>query len=264
MLSVPARAGKFPAMLVLPGAGVRPYFPDTALARKGVLHLRLGIHGIPVDRDSLLYNELRATALARYWATGIESRDSYYYRRVFAGVVRAGDFIFSLPRFDGTNYVVQGGSQGGGLAVVAGALDRRVKAVAVIHPAMADHFAYLAGQPGGWPHVFADTVGMRAMPEKMETLRYYDVVNFARLLRVPGFYTWGYNDVTVPPTSMYAAYNLVAAPKEVFLVPEVGHFTTREQDDRVRAWVLGKLGVTPPAGAPLIQPGSGATAASYH
>jgi len=264
MLSVPARAGKFPAMLVLPGAGVRPYFPDTALARKGVIHLRLGIHGIPVDRDSLLYNELRATALARYWATGIESRDSYYYRRVFAGVVRAGDFIFSLPRFDGTNYVVQGGSQGGGLAVVAGALDTRVKAVAVIHPAMADHFAYLAGQPGGWPHVFADTVGMRAMPEKMETLRYYDVVNFARLLRVPGFYTWGYNDVTVPPTSMYAAYNLVAAPKELFLAPEVGHFTTREQDDRVRAWVLGKLGATPPAGASLIQPGAGATAASYH
>ncbi|MBA3405245.1 MAG: acetylxylan esterase [Gemmatimonadaceae bacterium] len=243
MLSVPTRAGKFPALLSVPGAGVRPYFPDTALARRGIIHLRLGIHGIPVDRDSLLYTELRATALFRYWSFGSESRDTYYYKRVFTGVVRAGDFIFSLPQFDGSNYVVQGGSQGGGLAVVAGTLDKRVKAVSVIHPAMADHLAYLAGRPGGWPHFFADTVGMRAIPEKMETLRYYDVVNFARLLRVPGIYTWGYNDTTVPPTSMYAAYNLVVAPKELLIAPDVGHFTNDAQDEHVRAWVLGKLGV---------------------
>ena len=243
ILSVPARTGKFPAMLVVPGAGVRPYFPDTAMARRGVIHLRIGIHGIPVDRDSLLYNELRATALFRYWSFGIESRDSYYYKRVFAGVVRAGDFIFSLPQFDGVNYVVQGGSQVGGLAIVAGALDKRVRAVAVAYPAMSDHFGYLNGRPGGWPHIFADTVGMRAMPEKIETLRYYDVVNFARLLRVPGFFTWGYNDSTVPPTSMYAAYNLITAPKEEFVVPATGHYTVDAQDERMRAWVLGKLGV---------------------
>ena len=37
-------------------------------------------------------------------------------------MVRAGDFIFGLPQFDGSNYVVQGGSQGGGLAIIAGAL----------------------------------------------------------------------------------------------------------------------------------------------
>lgn len=244
MLSIPTRAGRFPAVLGLPGAGVRPYFPDTALARRGVIHLRLGIHGIPVDRDSLLYNELRATALARYWMYGIESRDTYYYKRVYAGVVRAGDFIFSLPQFDGTNYAVQGGSQGGGLTIVAGVLDKRVRAIASMHPALADHFAYLAGKPGGWPHFFADTAGMRAMPEKMETLRYYDIVNFARLLRVPGIYTWGYNDNTVPPTSVYAMFNLITAPKESFIVPEVGHFTVPAQDDRVRAWVLGKLGVS--------------------
>ena len=245
MLSVPARPGKYPAALSVPGAGVRPYFPDTALARRGVIHLRMGIHGIPVDRDSLIYNELRATALFRYWSFGIESRDTYYYKRVFAGVVRAGDFIFSLPQFDGVNYVVQGGSQGGALAIVAGVLDKRVKGITVVHPAMSDHFGYLQGRAGGWPNVFADTAGMRAIPEKMETLRYYDVVNFARLLRVPGFYTWGYNDLTVSPTSMYAAYNLISAPKQVFVAPETGHFTVKAQDERVRAWLLEKLRVVP-------------------
>ena len=79
MLSVPTKPGKYPAMLVVPGAGVRPYFPSVATARQGVVHLAIGIHGIPVDRDSLLYNELRATALQNYMRAGIEDRDLYYY-----------------------------------------------------------------------------------------------------------------------------------------------------------------------------------------
>lgn len=246
MLSVPTKPGKYPAMLVVPGAGVRPYFPGVATARKGVIHLTIGIHGIPVDRDSLVYNELRATALQTYWTYGVEDRDLYFYKRVYVGVVRAGDFIASLPQFDGTNYVVQGGSQGGGLSIVAAVLDPRVRAIAVTHPAMADHFGYLKGQPGGWPHIFVDTTGMRALPEKMETLRYYDVVNFARLLTVPGIYTWGFNDNTVPPTSSYVAYNVITAPKEMFLVPETGHNRIPYQVERMDKWLLEKLGVPAP------------------
>ena len=243
MLSVPTRPGKYPAILVVPGAGVRPYFPSIATARRGVIHLAIGIHGIPVDRDSLLYNELRATALEHYRRAGIEDRDSYYFKRVFVGVVRAGDFIFSLPQFDGENYVVQGGSQGGGLAIVAAALDPRVRAIASSYPAMADHSGYLHGRTGGWPHIFADTVGMKAKEEKIETLRYYDVVNFARLLRVPGIYAWGFNDRVVPPTSVFAAYNVITAPKETVIVPETEHFRVPAQIERMDAWLFERLGV---------------------
>jgi len=42
---------------------------------------------------------------------------------------------------------------------------------------------------------------------------------------------------------MYAAYNLISAPKEVFVAPETGHFTVKAQDERVRAWLLDKLGL---------------------
>jgi cephalosporin-C deacetylase-like acetyl esterase len=243
MLAVPTKPGKYPAVLSVPGAGVRPYFPDIGMARRGVIRLSIGIHGIPVDRDSLLYNELRATALQRYNSYGMESRDTYYYKRVFAGVVRAGDFIYGLPQFDGKNYLVQGSSQGGGLAIVAGALDERVKGIVVAYPAMADHLSYLEGRTGGWPHHFVDTVGMRAIPEKVETLRYYDVVNFARLLRVPGFYSWGYNDNVVPPSSSYAAFNLITAPKEVLIVPETEHYKSPAQVARERDWMLERLGI---------------------
>jgi cephalosporin-C deacetylase len=246
VLSIPSRPGKFPAVLTVPGAGVRPYFPNVDMARRGVIHLAIGIHGIPVDRDSLLYNELRATALQSYNVAGVEDRDSYYYKRVYVGVVRAGDFLFSLPQFDGINYAVEGGSQGGGLSIVAGALDSRVKAIASSYAAMSDHFGYLSGRAGGWPHIFQDTTRVRALAEKKVTLQYYDVVNFARRLRVPGIYGWGYNDNTTPPTSVHASYNVITAPKQAIVVPETGHFRTAAQRSRMDEWLLERLGVTNP------------------
>ncbi len=246
MLSVPARPGKYPATLVVPGAGVRPYFPSIATARRGIIHLAIGIHGIPADHDSLIYTELRATALRQYWSYGAEDRDLYYYKRVYVGVVRAGDFLLSHPQWDGVNYVVQGGSQGGGLAIVAGVLDPRVKAIAASYPAMSDQFGYFSGHAGGWPHMFADTTRIRALAEKKETIRYYDVINFARVLRVPGMYAWGFNDVTVPPTSSYATFNTISAPKESIIAPEAGHARTPAQVSAMDAWILKRLGVERP------------------
>lgn len=243
ILSLPKGAGPFPAMLVVPGAGVRPYFPSHEWARRGVIHLAIGIHGIPVDRDSLLYNELRATALQNYNTAQLEDRERYYYRRVFIGVVRAGDFIHSLPQFDGKTYVVRGGSQGGGLAIVTATLDPRVTAIASGYPAMSDHLAYLHGKVGGWPHIFADAAAVKAKAEKIETLRYYDVVNFARLLRVPSYFLWGYNDPVVPPRSMYAAYNVITAPKSVDVYPPAVHAASREQREREEAWLAERLRV---------------------
>jgi len=246
MLAMPTKPGKYPVMLVVPGAGVRPYFPGVSTAKRGVIRLDIGIHGIPVDRDSLLYNELRATALQQYYLWGAEDRDKYYYNRVIVAVLRAGDFLFSLPQADSAHYVVQGGSQGGGLSIIAGALDPRVKAIGVVHPAMSDQFGYFQGHTGGWPHMFQDTLHVSALKEKKETIRYYDVINFARLLKVPGFYTWGFNDNTVPPTSSFATYNTVTAPKQKKLYPETGHFLVPPQRNALDAFLYDALGVTAP------------------
>ena len=244
ILSMPKGDGPFPALLIVPGAGVRPYFPSYDWARRGVITLSIGIHGIPVDRDSLFYNELRATALQNYNTAQLEDRDRYYYKRVFVATVRAGDFIFSLPQFDKKTYAVRGGSQGGGLSIVAAALDPRIIAFASAYPALSDHFGYAKGPVGGWPHILADTL-IKAKAEKMTTLPYYDVVNFARLVRVPGFFSWGFNDPVVPPHSMYAAYNVITSPKQLMVHPPAVHGATAEQRRAEEAWLSRMLGVRP-------------------
>ncbi len=78
-------------------------------------------------------------------------------------------------------------------------------------------------------------------PEKSKHLGYYDVVNFARRVKVPGYYTWGFNDITCPPTSMYSAYNVITAPKELHIFQETGHWTFPEQTEELNNWLVNKL-----------------------
>lgn len=243
VLCEPKAPGKYPAVLSVPGAGVRPYRGLAALAAKGVITLQVGIHGIPVTMDQSVYDSLGAGALAGYNTFGLDSRDRYYYRRVYLGCVRANDFLVSHPKWDGAHLAVTGGSQGGALSIVTAALDPRVKGLAAYYPALADVTGYLHGRAGGWPHMFRATEGPLAhrSQDKIETSRYYDVVNFARRVKVPGLYSWGFNDETCPPTSMYSAYNVIPGQKKLMLALETGHNNVPEQVAEVEAWLLAFL-----------------------
>lgn len=230
---------KFPALLSVPGAGVRPYTGQIALAERGIITLQIGIHGIPVNLDQRVYDNLAAGALNRYNIAGNDNKDTYYYKRVFLGAVRANDFLVSLPQFDGKNLGVIGGSQGGALAISTAALDSRVKALVASYPALSDLTGYIYGRAGGWHHIFRSKENQTK--EKIETSKYYDTVNFARRLKIPGIYSWGFNDETCPPTSTYSAYNVISAPKTLLLGLEMGHANSVEQTEKLNLWIEQKL-----------------------
>jgi len=242
ILSRPRRPGRYPALLRVPGAGARPYAGETALAEKGVITLEIGIHGVPVDMERSVYSDMMAACLRGYWYYNLDDRDHYYYKRVYLGCVRAVDYLFSLPEFDGENLAVTGGSQGGALSIVTAGLDSRVKWLAPFYPALCDLTGYLHDRAGGWPHMFSPAnASFNDKKDKIATSRYYDVANFARFVRQPGFYSWGFNDTVCPPTSMYAAYNVIRAPKQLFPVPDTGHWAYPEQRKRANDWLLKKL-----------------------
>lgn len=242
ILCVPKKVGKYPAILQVPGAGIRPYQPDPELMDKDLIVLSIGIHGIPVNLDPSVYRDLENGPLKGYFFFNNNHRDRYYYKRVYAGCVRAVDFIINLPAFDGVNLGVSGNSQGGALSIVTAALDARVKCIGVIHPALCDLTGYLHGRAGGWPHVFSPSSAWYSdQPEVRTAMSYYDVVNFARQLKQPGWYTWGFNDESCPPTSMHAAYNAISASKQLALYPETGHWFYPEQRTRMNAWLLENL-----------------------
>jgi cephalosporin-C deacetylase len=238
MLAMPKKSGKYPAILKVPGAGIRPYAGDSRTVALGFIVLEIGIHGIPVILDPQVYADLNGAALANYNTIRMNDRNTHYYKRVYTGCVRAVDFIYTLPEFNGTDVAVTGGSQGGALTIVTAGLDNRIKYMAALYPALCDHTGYLNKRAGGWPHYFRTT---EPKPEELETLGYYDVVNFARRVKIPGYYTWGFNDLTCPPTSMYSAYNVITAPKELHIFQETGHWTFPEESEELNNWLLKKL-----------------------
>lgn len=228
ILTVPNGGDTYPAVLSLPGAGVRKYEGNTYNATKyNVITLEIGVHGIPIDQDDKIYKALSAGPLYKCQIIGLENRDRYYYKRVYLGCVRAIDFLASLPEFDGRNMIVQGGSQGGALSIVTAALNPKVTALVSFFPALCN----MTG--GGWPHFDFTEVS----DDYKNTSYYYDVVNFASMLRVPGYYSFGYNDVTCVPSSVYSAMNKISAPKEYFIIAEAGHRSFWEQNIRCWQWI---------------------------
>lgn len=242
ILSIPKKEGKYPAILHLPGAGIRPYNGDTDTAEKGFITLQIGIHGIPLNLEPEFYNSLAGGALYQHTQLNTNSRDHFYYKRVYIGCIRANDFIYNLPQFDGRNLAVMGGSQGGALAMATAALDPRVRWMGVLYPSFSDITGSLHGRAGGSPYfLMNDSGAMEPKEGVVEALAYFDVVNFAKRLKIPGYYTWGFNDESCPPTAMYAAYNSIPSKKELHLFPHMGHWYSGAHRDTVLAWLVKNL-----------------------
>lgn len=242
-LCKPKKAGKYPVIFSPPGAGIKPFAPNTSLADQGFISFTTEIHGLSPMLDASTYRSISA-GFGDYWLHNLNNRDAYYYKKVYLGCFRAIDYLCSLPEFDGTNIAVTGGSQGGALAIVTAALHPRVKCVVSFYPALCDITGYLHNRAGGWPHMLnASNAPLVNRPDNLNTIRYYDVVNFARQLKVPGFYSWGYNDNTCPPTSVYAAVNTITAPKTIRITPVSAHWRFEETNRESISWIKETLGL---------------------
>ncbi|HAT61636.1 MAG TPA: acetylxylan esterase [Prevotella sp.] len=239
ILSIPTHSGKYPALLRVPGAGVRPYQGDTYTAPGKAIVLEIGIHGIPVTMDQKVYDDLLNGALRSYSYTNLEDPDQNYYKRVVVGAVRGVDYISSLPEWDGKIIGVTGASQGGFLSLAVAALDKRITFLAAVHDAMCDYESELKGVAGGWPHYFL--YDKDPTQQKINAVRYYDGDNFARRCHVPAWFSFGYNDETVPPTSSYGVYNIYPGPKTLSVYQQTGHYWYQEQWDEWQAWLFSKL-----------------------
>ncbi|MYY05349.1 MULTISPECIES: acetylxylan esterase [unclassified Streptomyces] len=160
-----------------------------------------------------------------FMTNGILDPETYFYRRVFTDAVRAVEAARSHPSVDPARIVVNGASQGGGIAQAVAALSPHVKAAFVDVPFLTHYrraveitdkdpyqeiVRFLATQHGAQEQVF-------------RTLSYFDGVSFAARATVPALYSVALMDPICPPSTVFAAYNHWAGPKEIEVYPWNGH-----------------------------------------
>ena len=156
---------------------------------------------------------------------------------MYLGCARAIDFLAQLDFVDEKHIGVTGGSQGGALSITTAYLNPKVKCLAAFYPAMCDLTGYLYDQGNAWPYIFKNK--KLATPERLNTVQYYDVVNFARGLKTEKvFISFGYNDLVVCPTSIQGVYNEIKVPKELMVVPQSRHYIYPEQAEMRSKWMM--------------------------
>ncbi len=236
-----------PAVICPPGAGIKTIkepLRHRYYGEGGCIRIEMEIHGLDprlpkstFDDISRAYNNGNDNGYLSY---GIDNRNRFYMKDVYLALVRMIDFATTLDEWDGKNIIMQGGSQGGALSIVAAGLDKRVTQCVVNHPALSDMAGYYEkNRTGGYPHFKKETGTLT--PETIKTLAYFDVVNFARHVECPVFMTWGYNDITCPPTTSYAVWNTLKCEKEPLITPINEHWTSDATEYSQYQWIMKHL-----------------------
>ncbi len=219
-LSVPKVNEPMAAVLQVPAYGSAPgnAQPVPWIAENlGAIILNISIHNAPPDQQDP----------NAYQPNDPSIREKNYYRYAFMAAVRAIDYIFTRPDFDGKELAVYGISQGGGLALCTAGLDQRVKLLVDIVPALCRHDGQRYGRPSGHPFYIATSRFTVGTPEHeyatTEATKYYDAVNFAKRFTGPSLSMFGYLDQTCPAETGFTANNQLLNSKMIIHQRDKGH-----------------------------------------
>ena len=170
---------------------------------------------------------------AGFMTRGIQSRETYYYRRVFVDAVRAIEATRSLDVVDARRVAVVGASQGGGIALAAAGLVPNIAAVVAHVPFLCD-FPRATVITDNDPYKEIGrylSVHRHASSRTHETLSYFDGVNFARRGIAPALLSTGLMDPICPPSTVFAAYNSYGGPKDITVWQYNAHDGGGVEDD---------------------------------
>jgi len=230
-----ARNGRLPCVVAYTGYGggrgrpVEWLFPPTAGHAQFVMDIRgQGSSWRSGDTPDLEAGSGGMAATGQYpgfVTRGATDPESYFYRRLMTDAVRAIEAAKAHPLVDPARVAVEGGSQGGGLSLaVAGLVPDLLLNMADV-PFMC-HWRRATEITDSDPyHEIVRYLKIhRDQTERVfRTLSYFDGVNFAARATAPAVFSVGLMDVTCPPSTVFAAYNHYAGPKEMVVYPFNGH-----------------------------------------
>lgn len=216
------------------------------LASAGFAHLQMDTRGQGAGWSRGDTSDFGATGpqVPGVMTRGIRAPRDYYYRRLFTDAVCAVDAARSLRVVDSDRIAVQGGSQGGGIALAVAGLRDDLAAVVAFVPFLCDFpralevtEAYPYGEVAAYLRIHRDEVD-----QVLGTLRYFDGVNFARRATAPAHFSAALADTTCPPSTVFGAFHEYAGPKTIRVWPFNGHEGGAIEDELASiAFLRGRL-----------------------
>ena len=196
-LSIPADAKEksLPAYVQFHGYGVRKHTPPGSPNDKAIV-FDVNAHGMDLGKDDEYYKKLQDD-LKNYCFKNDENKDrekTYYYGMALR-VMRALEYVKSLPEWNGKELQSNGGSQGGLQGLWGAALDKDVTSSSIWSPWCCDFGGITVGRLRGW------------RPDYNEALNYYDPVFLAKRIKCKVHLIANYGDYTCPPSSVWIVYN---------------------------------------------------------
>lgn len=168
------------------------------------------------------------------------------FRNIFLDTVRLAQIIMAMPDVDEKRVGALGGSQGGGLTLACAALEPRIKLAAPLFPFLCDYRrvweidlatdAYTELQD-----FFRHFDPLHEREEAIfEKLGYIDVQHLSRRIQAEVMLGVCLMDTICPPSTQFAAYNKITAPKSLLLYPDFEHEVPPGYEDRIFQF-LGQL-----------------------
>ena len=171
--------------------------------------------------------------------------DDLLYRQIFLDTAQLASIIMDLPTVDDSRVGATGESQGGGLTLACAALEPRIKRLAPVYPFLSDY-----------QRVWEMDMDIDAYAELREYFRrfdplhqrqeavfeklgYIDVQHLAGRIQGEVLMSVGLMDEICPPSTQFAAYNKICAPKSMHIYPDFGHEFLPGKDDRVFEFLTG-------------------------
>jgi cephalosporin-C deacetylase len=178
---------------------------------------------------------------------GIDDPATWYYRRLVTDAVLALDAAQAHPLVDPARLVVTGQSQGGGLALAVAGLSPDVRAAAIDVPFLC-HWRRAVEVSDQHPYQELTrylAIHRRREADVFRTLSYVDGLNFAPRATAPALFSVGLMDEICPPSTVFAAYNHYAGPKEIRVWAFNGHEAGELVHQTERYAFLEGLGLAP-------------------
>ncbi|HZG86817.1 alpha/beta fold hydrolase [Paenibacillus sp.] len=151
------------------------------------------------------------------------------FRHIFLDTAQLARVAMSMPEVDAERIGVQGGSQGGALALVCAALEPRIKRCVSVFPFLSDYKRVwemdLAKDAYEELRMYFRLFDPRHEREDdiFRTLGYIDVQYLAERIQAEVLMGISLMDNICPPSTQFAAYNRIRSTKSHIIYPDFGH-----------------------------------------